>query len=197
MPTVQVVLKSRLFAQEVRYVHYYNHATGGVPEVEYLCATLAGVYQTNLQTNLVDNYSMYGAEWKNLSVAGLPTLEADITAWSGTSTVLPVPSQIAAVVGYKANTAPPNTARNYIAGIPSSFLTDAGVWTTAFVSVLEGLAEDTLEIPIGVGSPERWIRQAVSLSPTTHLVTANNPVTIIRVTNVPGTQRRRRIGSGS
>ena len=196
MPVIQLVAKMRQHGQEMRNVLYYANTLGGTAEVIELAAELADTYDTILQPMLVDNWEFYGVDWRNLSAPGTPTFSVSVTPFFGSVVAFPTANQVAAVVSFTANATRPNRARNYIPGLNAESFTEAGEIVGSYQTILQNWGDATLQLSSGIGDAQNWTRQAVQLSPAGLLVDNNN-LEYASVSPIPGTQRRRRIGSGS
>lgn len=191
---IQVTLKYRQQAQEIRNVFYFSG--GGVDSnqqniVDYLRLS----WVTYLRPQLVNDIEIYAADVRDVGVAGLPVVEYTFTAGtsSGQITTPGMPLQVAGLVVFGANVARPNKTRKFIAGIPASHIADSGHFSPTMVSALEDWADDVLDITTtytGVAlSAVQWAGDG-------SYVTGSNLMTFRTVNSNPSTQRRRRLGVG-
>jgi hypothetical protein len=187
-------VKQRLLGQELRNIYYLSG--GGVAgNVQTIVNFFRAIIDGNLATLLVDDWSTYAIDVRDIGEAGLPTIEYGYTTGTltGDSTGTPMPTTDSVLVNFRANVAKPNLSRKFLAGFPSTTMTAGGLWNSAVVGACENFAEALLDIGTtisGVGVA------AVQWAGDNTYVTGANIMTFSTVNSIPSTQRRRKIGVG-
>jgi len=195
MPYLMLTPKMRLLNQEVRNVFYIGGEDAVVAYAQQFVDYISGSYDNRLALVLSDEFSFYACDVRDMTSPSIPAVEYIPTggAWSGDQTADLLPTQIAALVTFKAQAAPPNRTRKYLAGFYDGAC-DGGFWTSTLQGYLTSWAADLL----GMGSA---LSRAVSLiAPGWDLdhtyIVGGNILSTAQVSPVPATQRRRRIGVG-
>lgn len=88
----------------------------------------------------------------------------------------------------------PNKGRIYQPGVASAFLTDAGLWSATAGNAVESYWETVRELTDGNATTVTMLIKASN--PTAPNTQPYTEVTALQFIGNPGTQRRRRIGSG-
>ncbi len=193
--TVKYNFNSTIQFRNVHYYEFFNYVPTSTG-LQELVDGIDSAYKSRLQTLISDDVTFTAYDVRRIDTGGLPSLEFTATAgtWSGTSTDHLLPTQVAALVSFKAQTTVPRNARTYIAGLTEvSNITD-GLVSAALVTALGNWASDMLEITITEGLNAD--KQAVTIGGTPPAVTASNDVSTYTVAANWATQRRRRPGRG-
>lgn len=199
MAVFQVVHKQRLLLQEVRNVYYYETITGNPSGSEWqdIVDEIRAEYVSYIVNKLISDWVFYGIDYREVSTAGLPSFSMVPTSGdiAGSSAEDSVATQVAMLISVKANTTAPNHVRTYLAGIDElsmvNSLWGSGVRASAeefidYQSVLNGGGTNVLQ-----RVSARWNQDHTA-------VTSYNNVagSAAVASQVPATQRRRRIGVG-
>lgn len=191
---IQVSLKQRLFAQELRTVFYFSG--GGVDSNQQnIVDYLRQAYNANIKSALADDWTLYAADVRDVGDIGLPTIEYTFTSGTlaGDSTLVPLPTQMAALVTFKASVAKPNLTRKFVPGFTVSQVTTTNQVGTTVIGLLQDWADDILDITTtytGVAL------SSVLWNSTKTQVVGSNLMTHRIVNPIWSTQRRRRLGVG-
>ncbi len=199
MAIFQVVHKQRWLLQEIRNVYYYETITGNPATSEWddIVDEIRADYVAELSTDLSTNWEFYGIDFRQVDVSGLPSFSAIPTLgiFAGTDVADDVPTQVAMLISVKENTTAPNHVRTYLAG-----LTEDGNNLSLWKSGVMGSAETFIDLQSVLNAAGANELQRVSARwNTAHdAVTAFNNVAgaAAVASQVPATQRRRRIGIG-
>lgn len=200
MAIYQVVLKAILAGtDEQRNVHWYD-SPGGVlslAEEQDLVDALEDEYRDNLQTFLSSQLTVYGGDVRRVDVASLPVNSYTFTAGSfaGLDASNLLPSQVAAIVSFKANTAYPRRARTYMFAVGEDCNNSVGKTDGTFDGALSDWAGDILSLALPGGKTLNKVAARYEGSPPT--VTASNILTSYATQRVWATQRGRRLGVGA
>lgn len=197
MAIYQITSRATLYGQEFRNVHYYSHSTTlDALGRQAMVDQLDSEWKTNLQSVLASDYQQYAYDVRQVDVPSLPTETFVPTAgvWNGTNTTGPLPNQDAGLVSFRAPTAPPNKAKTYVGGLTKAAVL-SGRWSVGTTNALEafGISSLTLENVAGENMP----RLSARFTNDPPRVTLSNQLATVIVTDIPATQRRRRIGTGS
>lgn len=194
MAIYQVTIFQRWLDQECRNIYYVETPTTDPAEAENAVTSIYSSYLV-LADSLVDTYTLYGATYRRVDVAGLPALNrSGLTVKNGLITADSVATQIAAVVHFRASTAKPNRSTKWIPGLPETAVVDSRL-TNAYVATLEVFCDNiignlaSLPVPVDLLAA-RW-------NSTNTVIALSNTITSSSVATIPGTQRRRKIGRGS
>jgi len=198
MAVQQVVHLQRLLGQEVRNVFYYEttHETLSAAQLQEVADDIRDVWATlNTASGQVNDWQLYGVGIRRVDVAGIPSIDVGFTSGTlvGSSPSESLPTQTAMLCHGVAYVPKPNRVRTYLAGRAEGHLAD-GYWNAAALSnVLNWIqALDTLTID-GVS----WERVSAQWNLAHTLVEDWNQITTYFVSDIPATQRRRRIGRGA
>lgn len=200
MSIYQIVVKGKAYdSEELRNIHHYEFFNY-VPETSQLQELVDGIdtaYKSNLQTAFHDEIDFYEYDVRRVDVGDQPTRTFTATAgtWSGSSTADAIPSQVSAMVTFKALTAFPRSTRTYLFPFGANQLNSDGTVTSGAVNAMKDWADDMLEITITGGLNAD--KQAVKYGGDPRAVTDSNDLSQRSVKNVYATQRRRKVGVGS
>lgn len=199
MGTYLVTWKWVWLNQECRNTFYYTTDVGEPSDSEWqdivdeIRADVLAEWVPVMPTNA----KFYGIDRRRVDTAGLltfievPTL-GDAVGTSGSDSL---PTQVAMLVGNKGTTTKPNRARTYL---PCA--TDAAVVDGLITSALRTRAEDLIDLQsnLNVGGTNPLSRVAAQWNTNHTVVTATNDLSGAAsvLSEVPATQRRRRIGVG-
>jgi hypothetical protein len=194
----QAVALQRWLGQEVRNILYYEFS-GTSPTtttLQDMSDDVRGAWSTSIGSALTDEWALYGVIWRRVDEAGWPGVEYGFTSGvlTGTNTTgESQPTQVAMLVHGLAYTTKPNRVRSYLGGFTELALSDGLFTSTAITNGgLWASALDTLAF-----GGETMTRVAAQWNPDHSVVVATNPIGTYTVSQVPGTQRRRRIGRGA
>lgn len=199
MTIFMVTHKMKWLQQECRNIYYFETITGNPSNSEWqdIVDEIRGDFDTLLKTYLVPEWAFYGIDYRQVDTAGLPSFSAVPTAGElvGVSGQDSVATQVALLVSAKANTTKPNRVRTYLCGFNESHITDS-LW----LSNIRGHCEDfaVLQTTLNAAGTNELQRVSVTWnSGHTQVVDYNNVAAAVPVASeVPATQRRRRIGVG-
>lgn len=199
MAIFQVVLKQRWLLQECRNIFYYETITGNPSASEWqdIVDEIRADYVSELVAGLSDEWSFYGIDYRQVDVSGLPSFSVVPTLGTlvGSLAADPVATQIAMLVSVKENTTAPNHCRSYIAGFTENSLNDS-LWAVGTMATgVDFISE--MSVLNAAGTNE--LQRVSARWNTAHdAVTAYNNVAAATpvASQVPATQRRRRIGIG-
>lgn len=195
MPVYQFTALQRLLGQEVRTVAYYDSIASIDVFGQAATDEWADAFDTHLKASCANEWAYYGGLARNVESIGLPGFEFTPTGGAvvGTSANDPLPTQVAALVSYKANTTIPRNARDYLCGFTEGASSSTGQISAALLSLLASFGAQVIEFSIGLDDVPR---QSVQWNEARTAITDHNTVSQVRVTNVWATQRRRRLFVG-
>lgn len=198
MPVYRVNANQTLRDQSIMNVYYYETDDElDTDQMEEVGDEFVAAYQdSTLDDSLADDWSLDSLTFRRVDVPNLPelTIISPAMPLTGNNAGQIMATQIAVLVSGLALTAFPRRVRTYLGGFTEGGLDD-GLWTpgvvgdsAVFIGQIDSIAVtgDTLE------------RVSVELGDTgsgVHVVDFNR-VDAYSVTEVPATQRRRRIGVG-
>lgn len=199
MSIFQVSLKQQLLGQEVRNIFYYETQVGDPSTSEWqdIVDEIRGDYVTYLQAALVTLWNFYAIDYRKVDVAGLPGFQALPTAGTvvGLAALDPLPSQIAMLLAVKAAVTKPNHARSYLCGFTDNHVV-AGLFIPGATSVAEDFIDEMTGLNAGGTNPLQRVAAQWNTSHTMVTVTNNIAGSASKASEVPATQRRRRLGVG-
>lgn len=189
-----VVAKQRFHSQECRNTFWFGGNDAIMANAQDIVDALHGAWNTNIKSNLAPQWSLYGYDVYDKTVPSVPGIEFIATSgvMDGTGSGDSLPTQIAMLVNFKAQVAPPNTNRKYLAGFLEAHTTN-GLFNSAQVNNAAAWAADVLDI--GTTTALAVVMEVVALN-LDGTVNGGNPLEYAIVREVPATQRRRRIGVG-
>ena len=189
-----VVPKQRLLGQECRNTFWFGGGDAVMANAQAICDALYDAWGDNLQSSLVNDWSLYAFDVYDKTIPGVPGIEFVPTAGilQGSSANDPVATQIAMLVTFKAQVAPPNTNRKYLAGMNSATMSQS-LFNTSPLGFAEAWAADIIDI--GTTLTLGIVMEVVTLN-ADGTVAGGNPLEYALARQVPATQRRRRVGIG-
>ena len=193
--TAKVTYQSNTQMRNIHYYEFFNYVPT-TSQVQEAVDAISEAYRTNLQGDFPNDLSFDGLDVRRVDIGDQPTIPYTPTggAWVGTSGVDPLPSQVSAVVSFRGLTAFPRNARTFMFPFPEGVNDSTGKVLPALVTALEDWGDDMLSLSI-TGDVDAD-KQAVRFGGDPRVVTDANDVTSVTVSNVWGTQRRRRLGVG-
>jgi hypothetical protein len=197
MEIYQATCLQSWLGQEIRNVLYYEYS-GSAPSsaiLQGMADDIRGAWSTGHNTYLKNTWRLYGVDWRRVDAPGWPTVGFGFTSGDlvgALSSGEDIPTQIALLVTGTAYAPPPNKVRTYLAGFTEAGLNN-GLFATSVrnAAVTWASAIDTL-----ADSGETMTRVAVKWDRVNDVVTDYNAVGNYFTSQVPATQRRRRIGRG-
>lgn len=199
MGVYMVTHLQRWVAQECRNVYYYETTVGEPSDSEWKdCVDeIRADYVAEFTGHLSDEWEFYGIERRRVDTAGLLSFLEVPTAgkFIGTATADTLPTQIAMLVGVKGTTTKPNRARTYLAGWTENAVTDS-----LFLAAPRSAAQTFIDLQAVLNAAGTNPLQRVAAqwnTSHTQVINQNWISTSFGVASeVPATQRRRRIGVG-
>ena len=199
MGVYMVTHLQRWLAQEVRNVYYYETTVGEPSDSEWkdIVDEIRGDYVSELTGVLSDAWEFYGIERRRVDTAGLLSFLEVPTAgkFTGTATADSLATQIAMLLSVKGTTTKPNRARTYLAG-----MTEVSLNASLFGSGGRADAEAFIDLQaaLNAGGTNPIQRVAAQWNTNHSQVIAQNWIStsFAVASEVPATQRRRRIGVG-
>lgn len=195
----QVTHKQRWLLQEVRNVFYYDTGVGDPSDSEWqdIADEIRADYSSELSGHLVDDWQFYGIDYRKVSVAGLLSFSKTPTAGAfvGTSTAQSTATQVALLISVKGTTTKPNRARTYLGGNPQTGLIGS-IWSSAYLNNAEDFIDLQSVLNAGGTNPLTRVAAQWNTSHTMVIVFNNIAGASAVASQVPATQRRRRIGVG-
>lgn len=200
MAVFQVVHKMTLLQQEVRNIYYYETITGNPSASEWqdICDEIRSDFATTIgASTFSNNWKFWGIDYRQVDTAGLPSFSVLPTSGDldGTNANDDLPTQIALLVTAKANVTKPNRVRTYYCGFTEENTTD-GLWGATIRGLVEDFFDDQTVLN-AAGTNELQRVSAQWNTGHTAVVAYNNVAAAPgKASEVPATQRRRRIGVG-
>jgi hypothetical protein len=199
MGTYMVTHKYRWFNQECRNVFYYVTSVGEPSDSEWqdIVDEIRADIVAETQASLTDDINFYGIDRRRVDIAGLlsfsevPTAGI-VTGGSGTDSLA---TQIAMLISVKGTTTKPNRARTYLPGFTEASVTDS-LFVSGQLSAGEDLVALQSNLNTGGTNPLSRVAAQWNTSHTQVIVTNDLSGAIPVGSEVPATQRRRRIGVG-
>lgn len=193
MPTIEIVALQRYthINEEVRNTYHIDGPLVGPDEVDDAIGVLRSAY-AQLANYLHPTWQLYEFQWRNLSIAEMPSIPVAVTAVSGLygggglSGLV-----IAGLVSFRSYTTPPNRSRKYIAGIPEGESTEgvpSGTMRTALIAFGQALIDKT---GASIVDPAVWSFGVARVDPVTKVATAFNPYSSVTSPLRFGTMRSR------
>lgn len=199
MPIYRVNVNQELLGQSIMNVFYYQTTdTLDSSQLQEVADDIRTAWATfDASAGLAADWMLTGATFRQVDVPNLP--EVTVTPLAGplvgSAASQPMATQVALLVRGQANSPFPRRVRTYLAGLTEGALDD-GIWnTTAAQAASQLIALDMDEIVAGNDQLER-VSVRLGDEGSGEQVVAFNRVTFYDVTQVPATQRRRRIGVG-
>lgn len=195
MATLRVVMKQRLFNEEVRNTFHVVGGDATQTNAQGIIDYFRSMWDTHLKTALTVNWNLYAASAKELDVVSNPTIDYALTAGqlNGTNINNQMPNQTALLVSWLALTARPNRGRTYLAGLTEDVNGSSGQWTGTATTAALAWANGML----AVSTPYPGLGMAVTrVSKPSGVLVGSNLIDSARIAAVPATMRSRRIGTG-
>ena len=199
MGTYQVQWLQRFHLQQVRNVFYYVTTVGEPSDGEWV--DIADEIRADIlasgMTRFVPEWAYFGINARRVDSAGLLTKEFSPTLGDlvGTSGSDSTSTQIAVLVSVKGTTTKPNRARSYLCGFNEDVITNSLVNLTDRTA-LETLIDLQSDLNTGGTNPLQRVAAQWNASHTFVSVTNDISGAASKASQVPATQRRRRIGVG-
>lgn len=199
MTIYMITHKQRLLLQEVRNVYYYETTVGNPSAAEFVAMAdeIRAEYVGNLVPNAVNDWSFYAIDYRIVDTPGLLSFEAVPTGGllAGSSAVDSVPTQVAMLVSVKGSTTKPNRARTYLAGWNEDQVVDS-LFIASALSNAENFIDFQSVLNSGGTNPLQRVAAQWNVTHTQVVATNNISGSASVASQVPATQRRRRIGVG-
>lgn len=188
------VAKHRWLQQEMRNTFYFGGNDAVMTNAQAITDALAACWSANLLAYQDDEWTLYGFDVYDKTIPSVPGVEYVPTggALVGTNVSEVNATQLAGLVTFKAQVAPPNTNRKYLPGLNAINLADS-LWNATVTTAMQAWGDQVLAIPTATGLA--IVFEVVILLPD-GTVSGGNPLTSAAARNVPGMRRSRRIGVG-
>lgn len=188
------VAKQRLLGQEIRNTFWWGGNDATMANAQAIIDEMADAWEVEIKANLVPEWTLYEFDVYDKTIPSVPGLQFLPTAGAvvGTNANDLLPTQIACLVTYKAQVAPPNSNRKYLGGFSDNAIVN-GLYTAPFITTISNWAQRMLDLPTATGLAV--VLEVVLLLPD-GTVSGGNPLEYFLVRDNPATQRRRRIGVG-
>lgn len=200
MTIYQVVIKATLLGSEIlRNIHHYefpDYIPGEAAKQSFV-----DEFDSNLKTRLQSAFSeevtvnSYGLRRVDITSQPEDDIVATNGSWSGSDVGALLPTQVAALITWKAFTTYPRSTRTYLFPFTINALSQAGLIGAAELSSMLGYGGDILEIVIP--GQANATKQAVKFTGSPPIVLSANPVESVLTNSNWATQRRRRRGVGA
>jgi hypothetical protein len=189
-----IVPKQQMYGQEMRNTLWFGGNDAIMDNAQALCDAIHDAWDDNIKQYLVGAWSLYGFDVYDKTIPSVPGIGFVPTAGTlqGTLAGEGMATQIALLVTFKAQVAPPNTNRKYLAGWGEELLAN-GLFTSTYTAAATAWADDILDI--ATTTSLAVVMEVVTLLQD-GTVSGGNPLEYALAKNVPATQRRRRIGVG-
>lgn len=199
MTIYQVTHKMRWHEQECRNTYYYETQVGNPSDSEWqdIADEIRADYVAELQASLSSDWEFYGIDYRIVDTAGLLTFQKTPTSGTlaGTHASDSVATQVALLVSVKGTTTKPNRARTFLSGMVEITLVNSK-WTTNIRNACQDFI-DLQSVLNAAGTNDLQRVAAQWNSGHTQVVATNNIAGDASVASeIPATQRRRRIGVG-
>ncbi len=199
MGTYMVTHKMTWLLQQIRNVYYYETTAGEPTDGEWqdIVDEIRGDYDAELKALMSENWQYDGIDRRRVDSAGLLSFAEVPTAGIllGTNVNDSVATQVALLVSVKGTTVKPNRARTYLGGFCEDTLNDSLFTASARTPGEDFVAFQSDLNAIGTNPLQRvaaqWNTGHTAVIASNDLSGAT-PV----ASEVPATQRRRRIGRG-
>lgn len=199
MAIYQVTHKMRWLLQECRNIYYYETQVGNPSTAEWvdIVDEIRADIAAEIDNHLSEEWEFYALDYRIVDTAGLLTFEALPTSGliAGTSVTDSLPTQVAMLVSVKGDTVKPNRTRTYFCGLTEASATDS-LWLAAAMTAFEVFVD--LQSVLNSGGTNPLQRVAAQWNSSHTQVVASNNIAgqASSASQVPATQRRRRIGVG-
>lgn len=199
MGTYLVTHKYLYHLQQVRNTFYYVTTVGEPSGSEWqdIADEIRTEWVAQLQARMVTDIALYGIDRRRVDIAGLLTFGETFTsgAAAGSSAVDSVATQIALLVSNKGATTKPNRARTYLAGWHEDDMVDS-LWGSAARTAAEAFIDFQSDLNGGGTNPLQRVAAQWNIGHTQVIATNDISGAASVASNVPATQRRRRLGVG-
>jgi len=199
MTVYMVTHKMEWLLQELRNIYYFETQTGNPTGSEWqdIVDEIRADYDAYLKTYMSSDWKFYGIDYRVVDSAGYNTFSAVPTSGDlvGTGVVDDTATQIACLASVKGITTKPNKVRTYLGGFVESAMSNS-LWTSGVITnVTSFITNQGLLNSLGTNVLERV---SVTWNSSHTVIVAHNSVYLgaIKISQVPATQRRRRIGVG-
>lgn len=195
MATFQFTALQRLLGQEVRTVAYYDGVGLASAVGQDITDDWRDYFNTHLRGQLVEEWAFYGGLVRLVSSPGQPSIEFTPTAGAvvGALSADPLPTQVAGLVSYRAESGRPNQARDYFCGFGEGSSNVTGQINASTLSAMVDMGAATLEVTVGITPLPRV---SAEWNDNRTQVVESNALSVVRASNVWATQRRRRLFVG-
>jgi hypothetical protein len=199
MTIYQVTLKQRYYDQEVRNVFYYETTVGDPSTSEW--KDIADEIRSDLDTywngRCVPEWEFYAIEYREVDTPGLLSFEAIPTSGSlfGTDTGEGSASQLAVLCRVKGTSTKPNRARSYLCGVAADKIVDSK-WDSGTTDSAEDFIDEMSVLNNAGTNTLQRVAAQWNTAHTEVTVTNNISAQASLASEVPATQRRRRLGVG-
>lgn len=191
MAVVEIVLFGRMLGVETRSIYHINSVLDTDDDANDAIGFLQNTYDAHLMPGLSDEFTLYGATKRNISVAGSPAIPGDWIATTGDVTTEPLPLQTQGIITWRSNTPVPNASRKYICGLTESNNGPTGHPDPAFLTGMQTFAQAFVTHNEGVGGADfQWV--CVKKDPVTGLALAANPWSLAIARDYWAVLKRRR-----
>jgi len=189
-----VVAKQTLYNQAVRNTFWFGGNDAVMANAQAICDGVRLAWAANLASALANDWSLSAFDVYDKTIPSVPAVEILPTLGTlvGSSASEPLPTTVALLCSFKAQVAPPNRNRKYLAGFWNGQVV-SGYFTTATSDAVQDWADDILAL--GTSLSLAIVMEVVALD-VDGTVTGGNPLTSATPRRIPATQRRRRIGVG-
>lgn len=177
-------------------VLHYDDGGAGPPDLQEWTDDIRTKFATAGMPGLVNDLNLISIVWREDIPGGVGVNYVPTDGvLSGTAGASETAGQLALIIR-KLGTGlvRPSQGRIYVPGVATSALQASGLWDAAISNALETMFEDILTIEDGAGVEGAMVIKASN--PTAPNTVPYNRVVGLQATGNPGTQRRRRLGSG-
>lgn len=191
------VVKMRLLNQEIRNTFWWGGDDAVHDNAQEIIDEIADAYRDELApSGLVEEWSLYAFDVYDKTVEGAPGIEyiPDGAAIVGSDVTDPAATQLSVRVDFKASVPKPNTNRKFLGGWKEGIMGSGGLIDPLVVASCEDWGDRILALP--AVTVLAVVLEVVHLSDVDGTVVASNPLTYRRVSVIPSTLRRRKIGVG-
>lgn len=197
--TYLVTHKAVFLGQQIRNTFYYITSVGepSTGEWQDIADEIRGDWDTEIKSAISSAYTFNGIDRRRVDTAGLLTFSEVFTAGplDGTNGSNELPTQIALLISNKGVTTKPNRARTYLCGFITTHVIDS-LWQNT--PMANGEAFIDLQSNLNSGGTNPLSRVSAQWNTGHTAVVASNDLSGAAsvASEVPATQRRRRIGVG-
>lgn len=200
--TVRMTVEGRLFGQQIINIFHYHAPTDVTFDADSLLVAWRNEVMPDMLACVSNNYSIIKLSYRTLLN---PVAQGELVVTASNTGQLgdgAMPTTVAGIISWRTGFAGRSRrGRTYLAGIPEDRI-NASLVTAQEIGNITTFAANAIQVASGTSG---WQLQVVSdpsgqlpaLGPYASPVPARADVTSFLVREVPGTQRRRRIGVGS